>query len=517
MELWSNLPGHTQLAVIVVLGLTAVFHAMYSEKTVSYGPTILTTLGIFATFLAIALGLADFNSENIQQGVPALLDSLKTAFWASVVGVGGALTIKLRHFFIGVQGGDTRGSGADGEVTAADLSKQLAAIQHALVGSDDSTLVSQIKLSRQDSNDRLDSLKKAQIEALEKLKEMGTAALIEALKQVIKDFNEKLTEQFGENFKQLNDAVGKLVTWQEQYKAQMEILVKDIATVSEAMKISAENYKELVSKSETFTRVATDLSALLTTLQGQKDQLNTALKALGELLLKASGSLPEIETKVVELTKQLSDAVLHNQQEVDRTLTKNAETHKQLVQALSEAITKLGADATSKVTSFSNDMSNAVHKAHGLVNDVIAKAQATANDAVTNQQKEVNKAIALAHEQTTKSLAASSDQAAKAITSHSDVIKTALTTNSDAIRVSVQTASDGFTKMNQEFGKQVGDLADKTKQQVTVLDAALTEELKKSLESLGRQLTALSSKFVEDYTPLTDRLRQLIQSVGRTP
>ncbi len=516
MDIWANLPGHTQAAVIVVLGLTVIFHAMYREKTVTYGPTILTTLGIFATFLAIALGLADFDSQNIQQGAPALLDSLKTAFWASVVGVGGALTIKLRHFFLGVPGAPTEGSGAEGEITAADLSKQLAGIQHALVGSDDSTLVSQIKLSRQDSNDRLDSLKKAQIEALEKLKEMGTAALIEALKQVIKDFNEKLTEQFGENFKQLNDAVGKLVTWQEQYKAQMELLISDIATVSEAMKASAEHYKELVGKSETFTRVAGDLSTLLATLQTQKDQLNTALKLLGELLVKASGSLPEIETKVVDLTKQLSNAVLKNQEEIDRTLTKNAEANKQLVQSLSEAIVRLGVDATSKVATFSNDMGNAVQSAQGLVNDAISSAQRTANEAVTTLQKEVSKSIALAQDQTSKAISTSSDQASKAIVSHSDVIKTVLTTNSDAIRVSVQTANDGFSKMNQEFGKQVGDLAEKTKQQVTVLDAALTEELKKSLESLGRQLTALSSKFVEDYTPLTDRLRQLIQTVGKS-
>jgi len=39
--------------------------------------------------------------------------------------------------------------------------------------------------------------------------ENNSKALIEALQEVIRDFNAKINEQFGENFKQLNEAVGK--------------------------------------------------------------------------------------------------------------------------------------------------------------------------------------------------------------------------------------------------------------------------------------------------------------------
>jgi hypothetical protein len=47
-----------------------LFNIFYNEKAVSFGPTILTTLGIFATFLGIALGLSEFDSNNIQASVP---------------------------------------------------------------------------------------------------------------------------------------------------------------------------------------------------------------------------------------------------------------------------------------------------------------------------------------------------------------------------------------------------------------------------------------------------------------
>ena len=106
----APLPIETLLFLLIVAGLTIRFHEIL-RKTTAYGPTILTTIGIFATFFGIAVGLAKFDQANIQASVPALLGGLKTAFWASVAGVGGALTIKLRHYFAGVKQ-DVSGSGA---------------------------------------------------------------------------------------------------------------------------------------------------------------------------------------------------------------------------------------------------------------------------------------------------------------------------------------------------------------------------------------------------------------------
>ena len=54
------------------------------------------------------------------------------------------------------------------------------------------------------------------------------------------------------------------------------------------------------------------------------------------------------------------------------------------------------------------------------------------------------------------------------------------------------------------------DNAERVAKQVTELDAALGRELEKSLQSLGNQLASLSQKFANDYGPLTDKLRELI-------
>jgi hypothetical protein len=67
---------------------------------------------------------------------------------------------------------------------------------------------------------------------------------------------------------------------------------------------------------------------------------------------------------------------------------------------------------------------------------------------------------------------------------------------------------------NTQINDHMRALADKTSEQFVKLDAALETELSKSISSLGRQLTALSRQFVEDYSPLTDRLRAVVQ-LGR--
>ena len=48
------------------------------------------------------------------------------------------------------------------------------------------------------------------------------AEMLSALELVVKDFNNNLTEQFGDNFKQLNESVKNMIIWQENYKSQIQ-------------------------------------------------------------------------------------------------------------------------------------------------------------------------------------------------------------------------------------------------------------------------------------------------------
>ena len=55
-----------------------------------------------------------------------------------------------------------------------------------------------------------------------KPKKENKSEVLSALELVVKDFNNNLTEQFGNNFKQLNESVKNMIVWQENYKNQIE-------------------------------------------------------------------------------------------------------------------------------------------------------------------------------------------------------------------------------------------------------------------------------------------------------
>jgi len=55
-----------------------------------------------------------------------------------------------------------------------------------------------------------------------KPKKESKSEVLGALELVVKDFNNNLTEQFGDNFKQLNEAIKNMIIWQENYKTQIK-------------------------------------------------------------------------------------------------------------------------------------------------------------------------------------------------------------------------------------------------------------------------------------------------------
>ncbi len=97
MDVMNDLTTVTWTLVISMLLMIGYFHGpSYSQQTVRSAPSILTSLGIFGTFLGIAFGLMQFDSNNIEASVPAMIDGLGVAVWSSIVGILGALSIRLR-------------------------------------------------------------------------------------------------------------------------------------------------------------------------------------------------------------------------------------------------------------------------------------------------------------------------------------------------------------------------------------------------------------------------------------
>jgi hypothetical protein len=305
-----------QAAIVCISLIGIALHVRWTRRSASLGPTLLTTLGIFFCFSGIAWGLLDFDPGDVKGSVPLLLRGIRTSFWASVFGIGWALTIKMRVLLLGnppiAKVGATQGATVD------DLAEQLSRLNRSIAGTDDSTLLSQLKLLRTDANERLDRLSQSSERYAERMAEANAKALIEALTVVIKDFNAKLNDQFGQNFQNLNAAVEKLVVWQKQYEQQLNALIEQETMTRTSMTESSRRYAELVDKSAVFTTTAESLRDLLIANEARSQQLYSSLWSLGELAATASKSLPKLEMKILEMTRRIEQG---EQAEKKRSVT----------------------------------------------------------------------------------------------------------------------------------------------------------------------------------------------------
>ena len=311
VHIFGSLGVFTQAAMLCISLIGVALHVRWSPKSASLGPTLLTTLGIFFCFSGIAWGLLDFDPGDIKGSVPQLLRGIRTSFWASVFGIGWALTIKLRVLLRGSP--PLAKDGAPPGATVDDLSEHLGRLNRSIAGTEDSTLLSQVRLLRTESNERLDRLNQSFERYTEKMAEANARALITALSQVIRDFNAELNDQFGENFQRLNAGVEKLVVWQKQYEHQLNALIEQETLTRKSMTEASRRYADLVNKSTVFTTTAESLRDLLVANEARSQQLYSSLWSLSEVAATAATTLPRLEGKLLEMTRQIEQGARVNQ------------------------------------------------------------------------------------------------------------------------------------------------------------------------------------------------------------
>ncbi|MGE0311506.1 MAG: hypothetical protein AB7P21_07810 [Lautropia sp.] len=287
--------GHTSVFIAFNILLTFYFVWRFDRFAVVHGPEILTTVGIFGCFLGIAMALLDFDASNVSASVPQLLDGVKTAFWASVSGVGGALVIRFRHQF--QRKPINLGAGAPKGATLDDVVTSLQSLQRSLSGDAEGSLLSQLKMMRQDQADQLGALRVSFDTFAKRMAKDGSQALIDALRVVIADFNAKITEQFGDNFRQLNQAVEKLVVWQAQYRTELEQLQRTNAAVSASLSEASSNLGRMVVQSEGFVTSAEKLESLVLTVEREYDLMLSAQQSMVEVLSQMRSVTPEFSAK----------------------------------------------------------------------------------------------------------------------------------------------------------------------------------------------------------------------------
>ena len=504
-------------------------------------PRTAATLGVFFTFIGVTLGLFDFNPapEAMQESVTTLLGGMRSAFFTSILGMG--LSMYLKNIQANAQK-DFPNSEINNEATISDLitylkksekeksetaqilldsvenltaslakfdkseheEKILAALDKlttSLVGEGDYTVIGQMKtlrLEMRDSNDKIiyalqdfyktfaennqhladihSEIQSSNEKFLREFQEFGktlaennSKAFIEALNETMKDFNQKLTEQFGENFKQLNVAVGRLLDWQINYIKTVETTTQNLETAFTGIDDAKNSLAQISNSSFAIQNSAQNIQNLIVTANIYEKKLEQVLSEVETLGDSAKNSVPQIinfvKTSCNEIEKSAETAA-NNVNSISEKVTSAIDK----VQEYAEIISDISSDSISELENFANHAVESMQEVSKRIESTSYKQREIMDSEVKSTKDYVQKIIAnLGNE-------------------NSRVTKTI----SDSLNNMMKTNNENLQKSTENLNKN------------------LEKVLKESLEKFGDTMYKVSAKFVNDYTPLTQKLANLI-------
>jgi methyl-accepting chemotaxis protein len=292
-------------------------------------------------------------------------------------------------------------------------------------------------------------------EAVQTLSKGATEEIIKALQNVIKDFNTNLTEQFGDNFKQLNEAVLKMIEWQNTYKDSVQEFEKQLKITAENTNKSHQNTTALVKE---FTK---------TNLKNLQNFVNESNQVLLENINKINTTTTQntdaLITKVREFSNEIGNFL---KESVKQNQLANKKTKESLVQLFAQ--TKNAVSTTENNAKIISGMTDNYAKIAN-VSDKLEIVLSTNQNQIQNLESYL------------KTFAEISGKA-KGITEE-------LKTFSDKIQGSLTNQSEALTKLTEEIERQ----------------------LPNSLGTLNKSLTSLTTQFSSDYESFLEQVSKLMK------
>ncbi len=517
-----------------------LFAPIFSKNAVATLPSI----GILGTFIGVLVAVSQFDTspDGMVQSLGVIMQGLKIAFSTSIYGLAGSIIVR---FHAKSDVGNEIEVGPEEILDAirkgnSEAKEGNSNLVNAIAGDSDGSLNNQLRLMRQDLTDFAKTVAEA-----------NTTAFIDALKQAIADFNRNLTEQFGENFAKLNDAVGKLLDWQENNKKDMESLRETLDEFVTVTKATSEAIQKIEKATASIPENISGLTGLLEKLDKQVDEIEQRLEAFAEVANKASSALPEIKNILSEYTDDLRTSMAEVLGQVKEIVSSQEAGFDGLANRYDEIASKIentGVLIEEKFSEAANGISEAAKQANQSVIDTSGQVieqnrvaaeqyqgfiQQSTDDikqnlktAIDTATTEINNATSNASEQLTGIISEATQSASRILQTHSDSVDELKT----QLAASVQDFRNDFnTQLVQSLGKQdealneYGDKLTKSydnannKLQELIqnhfdkMQDAVNKTIEGEMQELSSRLAGISSRIADDYGPLTDRIREIVK------
>lgn len=477
-----------RIFTILILSLALFFPCMsilpiFKKKTgailFDHVPVLLTTIGLFGTFVGIAIGLGSFDVNAVDSSLPQLLMGMKLAFWTSILGMACSIVYKIIQAFSGFFTSQEKYVGVSSDDIYNIMSEQHKVLtrQEAILSNikeniasqkEDKAIYEQINLFRRDAKEYFDNgqqttelyLKEISIKLqdfMQNLTKNSTETLVEALSDVIRDFNTKINEQFGENFKELNKAVGALLTWQENYRSHIEQVETLFEIASEKIITVSLTMEKISASTSSIPRAMDSLTKLLNALEVELEKASELLEGFASLRNDAENVFPTIKRGLEDLTVSLSESVLKSAGMTGNAVLKQEEILK---------------EATAQQKVFASHYKTIMEKDLEHLNGMLS-------DSLTCQEKILDSI---------------SERYTKLALVHENLIREG--------KESIEAAfSDVFAHIGDELEAKFADF-----------DEMMEKEMSNAIIRLGRQMASIADKLVKENSKIVDQYSKLSES-----
>ena len=370
----------TLISVAIIIIKCIQFHKKFDSFAEAHAPEILTTIGIAGCFIGLIVGfipvawMSIFEKDNpdLLSKIPSIITSVTLSFVSSAFGVIGALFIKFKHKKTKEINSQNRNQSA---IKSESLIGAIDNLNKSILNNGNASIINEFKLMKQEQNDKLylihnvienkmDMLIEHFIHFSKNIVENNSNAMIDALKNVIKDFNLNLTEQFGENFKELNFAVKDLVLWQKEYKEELVLLKLVQLQTADDLKKSSLALTDIVSNTHNLTNIALKFESMIDNVKHNLDISIDSQNSLNESLLSMKNTAPEFSKKINDLVQDLDlnmKQIFSNLESHERNLVINLQKNQaDLKDLLIDSIKTSQQEISTHLKKVSDDMADKV-------------------------------------------------------------------------------------------------------------------------------------------------------------
>jgi LmbE family N-acetylglucosaminyl deacetylase len=435
-------------------------------------------------------------------------------------------------------------------------------LKKAISDSDDSSLFGQLKLLRIDITDNQKIVNKHLVMMAESVTSLNTVAakqaeefigfqdrlwlklqdfadmlsksateqVIEALKTVIQDFNNNLVEQFGENFKQLNAAVLKLVEWQENYKGQLADMKDQYDLGLQSLSATEASVSNISDKAQAIPVTMTALEQVMQVNQHQIEELGRHLDAFKDIRDRAVEAVPEIREQIDQTiagaaaaNESLAKGMQESAERMHAVLMEGTDNFKESVTQTSIALSESAQTTASVSEQIKDQFSGALEDINNHMRNLVAELQ-EGGKAVGDSYKEASTTLLAESKATNTAFTSSMEKQRvaleKSITDSSDAhLRQAekLTAGlhdsiSESVRKHQIEADKVIAGLEQGIQSSMSGTAEAVKKQIEMIDKAAEQETQKVLKSMAGALTTISGQFTTDYQSLVKSMGEIVKT-----